>query len=297
MPPPDFSPTAARTALSTAVASGHTGIADFLSTISESVMTMAVLMALWLMVRRYIPGRKPLLVMAGIAYFVDFWRWLPVDPLLRLILSFSARFPRANTGLLICITLAVCAVLLLGMCLIRRWRNRDRFVWGLCCAALVVTTTLFHLLTIHGVMRVAFEQAEQRLTRIATLPAPDLVPICAAMGYQCTVRTGRLSDTDPLYQQHKSFLAPRLSRRPDLEPGQLFGFAWRNPDPTAGGPYVVRYQEMTDGFRIIEDRQSLLLPFGTQSVIFGLQMVLAHHIWVWGGIWLLWRHRRGWTST
>lgn len=294
MPQPEMIPTAARTALSSAAASGHSAVADFLSTISESVMSLAVLVAIWLLVRRDVPGRKPLLALMLVAYFIDFWRWLPVDPLLRVILSFSVRFPRANTGLLMCIVLGLCAALLLGACLVRRWRSRDRFVWGMVCAALVTTTTLFHLLTIHGVMRVMFAQAEQRLPQIAALAGPDLVPICAAMGYECSIRTGAIVQDDPLYQQHQTFLAPRLARRPVLPPGQLFGFSWRNPDPTAGGPYVARYQEMPDGFRVLVDRQSLVVPFGTQSVVFGGQMVLAHHIWVFGGLWILWRHRRGW---
>jgi len=279
--------------LSDAAPSLHTVVADFLGNISESVMTVAVLVAVVLMVRRYLPV-KSLIPIALVAYFVDFWRWLPVDPLLRFILSFSARFPKANTGLLICIVLGFCAVILWGLCCYRPWRSRDRFVWGLVCAALVTTTIFFHLVTIHGVMRISFMQAEQRLGQLVRLPDYDLAGLCAAIDLECVDASQPLQTSDKIYQQYQFFLEPRLTRRPTLPPGQHFGFSWRNPDPTAGGPYVARYQETAKGYWLMVDRRSLGLVFGTQSVIFSVQMILAHHFWVWGGIILLLVHRRGW---
>ena len=292
---PVFSPTAARTALSDAAVSVHTNVADFLATLSESVMTLAVLVAVMLVFRRSI-SRRALVPLGLVAYFIDFWRWLPVDPLLRVILSFSARFPKANTGLLICIVLVVCALVLFAICLHPAWRSRDRFVWGLVCSALVVTTVFFHLLTIHGVMRISFVQAEQRLGQLAALPEADLAAICAGMAIECQSHAGALQKTDTSYQHYQQFLEPRLARRPVLPPGQYFGFSWGNPDPTAGGPYVARYQERADGYRVMVDRTSLGLAFGTQSVIFGVQMVVAHHLWVWGAVVMLMAHRRGWRT-
>ncbi|MBV6633157.1 MAG: hypothetical protein KI792_09010 [Alphaproteobacteria bacterium] len=204
------------------------------------------------------------------------------------------RLAGQNTAVVVMLFLALTTTILTIMLLVPTWRSRDRFVVMATGWAMLVTTTAFHLIIIHGLMMQGFRLEEERLALATPLPTETHEQLCQNFQWECWEQRAGDPIPEAAGQNAIDLLTLRLKRRPDnLPPGAYFGVSWSNPDITSGGPYAARYQEMPGStYRLVISRTGIMAPYNAYELLFVGHMALSHSIWLILGLAVIYGHRR-----
>lgn len=283
---------------------GMPWLANQLSNIDGGIMVCVLVVALVTLVT----GRFSWIAFAAasvLGLLVSSGR-IPLDGAMRDV-SMNLNFPRPVTDeMFLIIGNAGMALALLLRWAWRRHGSRERLMWAMVAGAVSVTSVVFHLALVNGVLKTLAWDNEEQLVAMLEGELSSFRYGCTFNRMDCrmsTVGPDEAYHHEPYIQRHVANVvstlpqvAPDWATKPDWQrdqEGRPLTYTFSVSNESHGGPFSAALVVDKEGtYRLAVDRLGMMRPHHAIGLAYFMLCVTAHTIWLGLGLLATEGHRR-----